>query len=39
MAQCGLGGGSCGPPPMKRYLLKAEKREFNYSIKPYVKTW
>jgi len=29
---CGLGGGSCGPGPMERYLLPAEKSSFNYSI-------
>ncbi len=35
VAQNGLGGGSCGPPPMERYLLKAEKTQFSYSIRPY----
>ncbi len=35
MAHCGLGGGSCGPGPMKRYLLNAEKATFRYSIRPY----
>ncbi len=35
VAHNGLGGGSCGPPPMDRYLLKTEKTEFSYSIRPY----
>jgi beta-galactosidase len=33
---CGLGGGSCGPPPMDRYLLLANETRFNYSIKPWA---
>ena len=37
MAQCGLGGGSCGPPPMKRYQLMPDHAEFIYSIKPAAK--
>ena len=37
MNHCGLGGGSCGPPPMKRYQLQAERSEFNYSIKPWIR--
>ena len=37
VAHNGLGGGSCGPPPMDRYLLKAEKTEFHYTIRPYTK--
>jgi len=36
MDQCGLGGGSCGPPPMKRYQLLPNQAEFTYSIKPAV---
>ncbi len=35
MSHCGLGGGSCGPGPMERYLLNAEKATFNYSIRPW----
>ena len=35
VAHNGLGGASCGPPPMDRYLLKTEKTEFSYSIRPY----
>ncbi len=35
VAHNGLGGASCGPPPMDRYLLKTEKTEFGYSIRPY----
>jgi len=34
VAQNGLGGASCGPPPMDRYLLKTATTEFNYSIRP-----
>ncbi len=34
VAHNGLGGASCGPPPMDRYLLKTEKTEFSYSIRP-----
>ncbi len=34
-AHNGLGGASCGPPPMDKYQLKAEKTEFSYSIRPY----
>ena len=36
VAQNGLGGGSCGPPPLERYQLKAEKTQFSYSIRPYT---
>jgi len=36
LAGCGLGNGSCGPPPMDRYLLKTTRAIFNYSIKPYT---
>jgi len=36
VAQNGLGGGSCGPPPMDRYVLKAAKTQFSYSIRPYT---
>jgi len=36
LAGCGLGNGSCGPPPMDRYLLKTVKAIFNYTIKPYT---
>ena len=39
MNQCGLGGGSCGPPPMKRYILPAEESEFSYSIQPWLRSW
>ncbi len=37
VAHCGLGGGSCGPGPMDRYLLNAGKRDFHYTIRPYTK--
>jgi beta-galactosidase len=36
LAGCGLGNGSCGPPPLDRYLLKTNKAVFNYIIKPYT---
>ena len=36
MQHCGLGGGSCGPGPMEKYLLKTEKASFSFSILPYV---
>jgi len=35
LGDCGLGNGSCGPPPLDRYLLKTEKAVFSYVIKPY----
>ena len=35
MAHSGLGGGSCGPGPMERYLLNTKKATFNYSIRPW----
>ena len=34
----GLGGGSCGPPPMAQYLLNAAKTNFEYTIRPYTKS-
>ncbi len=33
--QMGLGGGSCGPRPMERYLLRAEPCRFRFSLRPY----
>jgi len=33
-AQLGLGGGSCGPPPMERYVLRAAEAAFAYSLRP-----
>ena len=36
MQHCGLGGGSCGPGPMEKYLLKTEKASFSFSIRPYI---
>lgn len=35
MEHCGLGGGSCGPGPMDKYLLKTHKAVFSFSIRPY----
>jgi len=36
MQHCGLGGGSCGPGPLDKYLLKTEKATFTFSIRPYI---
>jgi len=36
MQHCGLGGGSCGPGPMDKYLLKTQKAVFRFSIRPYT---
>jgi beta-galactosidase len=36
MQHCGLGGGSCGPGPLDKYLLKTEKATFSFSIRPYI---
>lgn len=36
MEHNGLGGGSCGPGPMDKYLLKTEKAKFGFSIRPYI---
>lgn len=36
LQHCGLGGGSCGPGPMEKYLLKTEKASFRFSIRPYI---
>jgi beta-galactosidase len=36
MQHTGLGGGSCGPGPMDKYLLKTEKASFSFSIRPYI---
>jgi len=33
-AQMGLGGASCGPPPMKKYILDAEPVRFSYVFRP-----
>lgn len=35
MQHLGLGGGSCGPGTMQKYLLKTEKASFRFSIRPY----
>lgn len=35
LQHCGLGGGSCGPGPMDKYLLRTEKASFSFSIRPY----
>jgi len=36
MQHCGLGGRSCGPGPLKQYILNAEKADFRFSIRPYT---
>ena len=36
LQHCGLGGGSCGPAPLEKYLLKTEKATFSFSIRPYT---
>lgn len=36
MQHLGLGGGSCGPGPMKQYELRTEKASFGFSIRPYI---
>ncbi len=32
----GLGNGSCGPGTLDKYLVKQEKTELNYTIKPFI---
>jgi beta-galactosidase len=34
-AQCGLGGASCGPMPMEKYLLRPGPVAFSFTIRPY----
>ena len=34
--QMGLGGASCGPPPMAKYLCAAAPVAFRYTIRPYA---
>ncbi|MCB9853329.1 MAG: DUF4981 domain-containing protein [Phycisphaerales bacterium] len=36
-AQNGLGGASCGPPPMDKYLLRSEPVTFAFSLRPMPK--
>ncbi|MBN1480658.1 DUF4981 domain-containing protein [candidate division KSB1 bacterium] len=31
----GLGGASCGPPPLEQYIFKAEPRTLSFEIRPY----
>jgi beta-galactosidase len=33
-AQMGLGGASCGPPPMRAYQLRAQPVAFRFSLRP-----
>ena len=33
--QQGLGGASCGPPPMERYIFRAIPRTMFFSMRPY----
>ena len=35
----GLGGASCGPPPMERYLFLAVPRTLEFSIRPYSRRY
>jgi len=35
LGQQGLGGASCGPPPMKKYTFTAAPRSFGFQIRPY----
>jgi beta-galactosidase len=35
-AQNGLGGGSCGPPPMDKYILRPHPIDFAFSLRPYL---
>lgn len=37
-AQCGLGGASCGPPPLDKYLLKPAPAMFSFTLRPYSST-
>lgn len=37
-AQCGLGGASCGPPPLDKYLLKPAPATFSFTLRPYSST-
>ncbi|MDA3924021.1 MAG: DUF4981 domain-containing protein [Kiritimatiellae bacterium] len=34
-AQLGLGGDSCGPPPLNQYMLPPAPTAFSYSLRPY----
>jgi beta-galactosidase len=34
--QCGLGGGSCGPGPMSKYLIKPEQCRFVFTLMPLI---
>jgi beta-galactosidase len=33
--QMGLGGASCGPPPLEKYILRAEHARFRVTFRPY----
>lgn len=33
--QMGLGGGSCGPPPLPQYRIEARSYHFRFSLRPY----
>ncbi len=39
IAQMGLGGASCGPPPMEKYRIKAEPVSFSYTMRPCKAGW
>ena len=36
LGEQGLGGASCGPPPMQQYIFKAVPRSFAFQIRPYT---
>ncbi len=35
-AQMGLGGASCGPPPMSKYTLRAQPSHFRVTLRPFA---
>ncbi|GMV37642.1 MAG: beta-galactosidase [Fimbriimonadales bacterium] len=35
-AQMGLGGASCGPPPMSKYTLRAQPSRFRVTLRPFT---
>ena len=36
IAQMGLGGASCGPIPMEKYILRARPFDYTYIMRPCV---
>ena len=37
IGQMGLGGASCGPIPMEKYILRAKPVQFTYVMRPCAK--